>query len=174
MRPAVECPFEPAVLAAVAGGRLHASTDDVERHVQQCAMCSELAEVAVMLRDDHEKIVRSARVPAAGQVWWRAVVRARLEAAHAASRPITWLQGGTGACVVGVVCAVIAFAWPSIRETLRLATRLTIGVDPGTMEAATSFFRTMTGSLPLMLGIAVCIILAPIVALCLALSDRGD
>ena len=174
MTPIVECPFEPAVIAAAAGLRLQEPATDVEQHIRQCALCGEVAQVAAMLRTNHEAVLRRARVPAAGQVWWRAVVRARLDAAHTVARPITWLQGGSGACVLGVVGAVIAIAWPSIREAARFATSLTLTIDPARFEAARSLVENMKSSMPLVLGIAACVVLAPILALCYALSEPGD
>ena len=174
MTPAVACPFEPAVIAAAAGLRLPEQSTDVEQHIQQCALCAEVAQVAAMLRSDQEAVLGRARVPAAGQVWWRAVVRARLDEAHTVARPITWLQGGTGACVLGVVCAVIALGWPSIREAASFATSLTVTVDPAAIEAARSLVESVKSSMPLVLGLAAFVVLAPILALCYALSEPGE
>ena len=53
-------------------------------------------------------------MPAAGQVWWRAAVRARLESTHAATRPITWMHGITAAIVLGVFLAAVTAAWPRL------------------------------------------------------------
>jgi hypothetical protein len=170
----VECPFEPAVIAAAAGTRLEELTPAIEQHVQACAFCAEVVQVAAMLRADHESVLRRARVPAAGQVWWRAVVRARLDAAHTVARPITWLQGATGACVLGAVGAVSAIAWPSLREALQFVTRLTVDIDPATIEAAKSLADIVSGNMTLVVGLAGGIVLAPIVALCYALSEPGD
>ena len=110
-----DCPRETEVTGAVLAG---AWPDRVEpelcAHAAACAVCGEVAAVAMMLRQDYEQARREVQVPAAGQVWWRAAVRARLETAHASTQPMTWLHGITGACMVGVMLAAITLAWPSI------------------------------------------------------------
>ena len=65
---------------------------------------------------DHARI--DVIVPAAGQIWWRAAVRARLESTHAAARPMTWMHGITGAIVIGAMLAVVTAVWPMIPELM--------------------------------------------------------
>ena len=48
-------------------------------HAGNCATCREVASVSLLLREDSEHSRFDMHVPAAGQVWWRAAVRARLE-----------------------------------------------------------------------------------------------
>jgi hypothetical protein len=98
------CAREQDVLDAIAARRWPERCDrDLRAHVAQCAVCADLAEVAPVLRDDHDGIWREARVPSAGLVWWRAEMRARREAARVATRPILVVQiaAALSAVVVG-------------------------------------------------------------------------
>src|SRR5262245_62484029 len=99
-------------------------------------MCREVVAVATVLSADQERARYEARVPAAGQVWWRSAVRARLEAAHTAARPLTWLHGIAGACAVGLACALIGVAWPTVREWASWFTTETLGVDSRITDVA--------------------------------------
>jgi hypothetical protein len=109
-------------------------------------------------------------VPAAGQVWWRAAVRARLEAAQAVARPLTWLHGIAAACAIGVACGVISIAWPSLREMASWLTLQTFGADSHVADVAALFTAAMQRSLPLAFVVAAGIVLAP-VALYFVLTD---
>ena len=83
-----------------------------------------------MLRRDRAQMEEHASVPAAGQIWWRSAVRARMEAAQAAARPVSWAQGMTAATLFGVVCAALVLTWPSLRRVSGLAGgRLLDGLD---------------------------------------------
>ena len=66
--------------------------DALTSHAEACQGCREVVMVMRLMSEDRDAR-REVRVPAAGQVWWRAAVRARLEAVHAAARPLTWLHG---------------------------------------------------------------------------------
>lgn len=174
MRPHLDCSFEPAVLRAALGGSWSdESTEDLAMHVQACSQCAEVAEVVGVLRADRETADGRARVPAAGQVWWRATVRARMEAAQMAARPITWLQGAAGASVIGVAFAVLVLAWSSLSDVAGRAVGLMTGLDPGASQAAASVLGMLKGSVPLMLGVAGVAMVAPLLVLYFALS-RGD
>lgn len=110
----LECAREDRVLGAVLAGRWPSEDDDLVAHAQQCEICREVAEVAVVLRADHDHARREVHVPVAGQVWWRSAVRARLESAQAATRPMAWLHGVTAAITLGVLIAVAGMAWPTL------------------------------------------------------------
>jgi hypothetical protein len=53
--------------------------------------------------------------PSSAIVWWRAQMRARQEAAHAAERPITIVHGVAIACGVGVALSLIGTAVAGVR-----------------------------------------------------------
>ncbi len=109
-----ECANEERVVSAVLSGSWPANDDELVAHVQRCEICREVAEVAVVLRADHDLARRDVQVPVAGQVWWRSAVRARLESTEAATRPMTWLHGVTAAIAIGIMLAVVGMAWPTI------------------------------------------------------------
>lgn len=168
----VPCDREQAVVDAVVQGRWPAACDeDLRDHVAGCVSCAEAIEVTAMLSADLAREVRDARLPAAGQVWWRAAVRARLESAQAAARPVAWVQALAGACAAGAAAAVIAMAWPSIADFAGRAGSVATELDPR-FALASPMFATLVQSVPVALGIAAVVILAPLAVLYFALS--GD
>jgi hypothetical protein len=112
---APDCPREPEVVAAIVAGRWPDQCDEaLPVHAASCHVCRDLAEVASLLHDD--VLDEGVTVPAAGQVWWRAAIRARLEATHAVSRPLSWMSGAAVACAVGLAAASIGLVWPAVQE----------------------------------------------------------
>ncbi len=108
-----ECPSEQLIVNAVLSGHWPDRVDDgLVAHARACITCREVANVSLLLRDDNDASRFEMHVPAAGQVWGRAAVRARLESTRVAARPITWMHGITGAIAVGVMLAVVTAAWP--------------------------------------------------------------
>ena len=109
----IECSSEPLVVDAVLSGAWPERVDGaLVAHADTCDVCSEVAMIAVLIHDDHERSRYDAHVPAAGQVWWRSAIRARLESTQSAMRPIGWLHAVTGAIAVGVLLAVLTVAAP--------------------------------------------------------------
>jgi hypothetical protein len=167
------CIHEHDVVALVLSRRWDSADDDLKQHAADCENCRDVVAVARLLSADQERARYQARVPAAGQVWWRAAVRARLEAAHAAARPMTWLHGIAGACALGVACAAVGMAWPSLRELAAWLVTQTLGADSRVVDVASLVTAMLQKSLPLAFVVAACIVLAPL-ALYVALSDdRG-
>src|SRR5512144_1820945 len=143
------CPRESEVFEAVAFNR----EGDVRDHLATCAICAEIADVAGALRADHAAACREAPVPSAGAVWWRATVRARAEAAHTVSQPITVLQGIAGACGVGLAAALAGVAWRSFDWFGRfdeIVTRLDARRD----EIAAASALLLQHGVPIMLALA--------------------
>lgn len=104
------CPFEPDVLDALASRRWPARVDEaLSAHVVSCASCADLAAVAGALLHEGETTYGEAHVPPAAAVWHRAQLRAREDAARAATRPIGFVQGVAFAC--GVAAAIAAAVW---------------------------------------------------------------
>ena len=165
-----ECAREPEVVGAVLSGTWPTQCDDaLTAHAAACEICGEVAAVAILLREASKHERRDAQVPVAGQVWWRAAVRARLEASHAATQPMTWLHGITAAMVIGVVLAVAGTSWPSIANGFDAAK--TAGVTLFTSEAATAMAGPLRTTLLIALGAGALLVIAPI-AIYLALSDE--
>ena len=148
--------------------------DDLQRHVADCASCREVTEVITMLRRDRAQMEEHASVPAAGQIWWRSAVRARMEAAQAAARPVSWAQGVTAATLFGVVCAALVLTWPSLRQVVVLAgTRLLAGLDGNVLQTMLPpMVAVMQRSLPLVLGVMAVVVIAPLAVLYFALAGE--
>src|SRR5689334_7907383 len=142
-----------------------------------CAVCREVAMVTRLMGADRDQDRSDIRVPAAGQVWWRAAVRARLEAVHAAARPLSWSQGVAAACAVGLVMALVGLSWPFIREVGHSLATSAIDVIAFS-EAATSIAAplaaiaaSLQGSVALILVTVACLVLGP---LALYVAFAGD
>ena len=165
-----ECPQEHVVLDAVLSGRWpHRCDDSLVAHAAECETCREVASVSVLLREDLESSRIDVHVPAAGQVWWRAAVRSRLESTQAATRPITWMHGITGAIALGVLLAVVTAVWPLMPELMN--TLRAIGRDYlPSPEVANALGGGLRASLMVGAIAAAMLVLAPL-ALYFVLSD---
>ena len=161
------CAREVDVLEAIAFGRRDREIGD---HVAQGATCAEVAGIARVLHDDRTAACREARVPAAGTVWWRATIRARAEAARTAAQPISMVQGFSGACAVGVACALVTVAWRSVQSFEGFSDIVT-RLDAGREQMASASALVATHALPLVLGLAACLVVAPL-ALYFTLGDE--
>jgi hypothetical protein len=99
------------ITAAIVDGRWHdAAHADVRAHARTCAACREVAEVALALApaDGDDEFA----LPAAGQVLWRARVRARADAARRAARPLLVAQALAAACALGLVAGLVSWLRP--------------------------------------------------------------
>jgi hypothetical protein len=100
---APECVREHEILDEIAEGRWPALAPAALReHAAACPVCADLALAASAV---HEAAADASAaplaLPSAGQVWWRAELRARHEAARLAQRPVIAVQ---------VVAAVVFLA----------------------------------------------------------------
>lgn len=110
-----ECRHEAEVVAAVTRGRWPAAADAALReHVAGCAVCTEVLDVAAAMTALEQETLAESRLPAPGQVWWRAQLRARRDAAHAAARPVILAQAVGAACALGLIAALVTWQWPSL------------------------------------------------------------
>jgi hypothetical protein len=104
----IECKHETDILDAVASGRWPERADaELREHASTCGICSEVAMISTLYRDDYSEAMEQVRVPSAGLVWWKSELRARREAVRVASRPITLVTGIAGACAIAVLALVI-------------------------------------------------------------------
>ena len=183
-----ECPREQDVINAIVAGRWpdrrfeeHRSDEycdeTLQAHATQCEVCRELVEVTSLLRLERDGLHDEMNVPAAGQVWWRAAIRARLEASEQAARPLSWVFGISVACVVGLAVAVAELLWSPFQQAVRSVAPsrwpLPLGLGEVTrlLPSLTDLpLFTTTGAFVL-LGAAACLLLAPL-ALYFALSDE--
>ena len=166
------CAREAEILDAVwSDAWPHRCDKELRMHAESCDICSDVMLIAPALRADYQALRGEVQVPAAGQVWWRAAVRARMDAVHTASRPITWAQGLAAAGAIGLLVALIGIAWPSLTSSLAWIVGEATRLDPVRTEVAGLLVDFLRRSLPLLIGLALCAVLAP-VAVYLALSDE--
>ena len=176
-----ECPHEPAVVNAVLSGRWPepfpdrtggAVTDDWElvAHARDCEICREVASITELMQDEAERSRYEMRVPASGQVWWRAAIRARLDSTQAATRPMTWLHGITAAGAIGVLLAVISAAWPMVTPMIERGWAVAAGYFPSADVANAVANGVRLSAMLGLIGAAI-LLLAPL-ALYFALSDE--
>lgn len=163
-----ECPREQDVMDAIASGRWpHRCDAALRAHVEACDLCSDLVEVIVPIRHDFEHALSAARVPTAGAVWWRAQVRARLDAEAAASRPVRVFSAIALACTAGLIAAVLTLSWPWIRTWLWAQ-----GVDAPMLPGASDVVAIVaTRGGAILVATALVVVAAPLAVL-FALSDR--
>lgn len=166
-----QCPREQDVVNAVLSGVWNTIEDEeLSAHAAQCDVCGEVAAISALLREDGEQARREAHVPAAGQVWWRAAVRARLERTQAATQPMTLMHGVTAALAIGILLAILGMAWPAIAGTIGGIKALVAGASAsGDITAA--MVGALRQSLTLALVVTAGLIVTPI-AIYFALSDR--
>lgn len=148
------CPRESEVLALVRSGR----TDTLAGHLTACEPCRTLARTAAAIAAEASRAVANAPVPSSGLVWWRVQNRARQEAMQAASRAVTLVQAlsvGAGLFVTfGIVRAMAPLT--VVQGQKGLLVRIADGLQPVAAEI-TSF-----ASVPLLLAVATCLLLAPV------------
>lgn len=113
MRP-YECRHEDALLEAIGSGAWPDAVDgSLRAHVADCPVCRDLAAIVPLMHDDRRALCDEVRVPSSGAVWWRAQVRARAEAEHAAMRPMLVAAAWGTTALVALIAALVTLGWPS-------------------------------------------------------------
>lgn len=84
------------------------TTNQRDRNVDQFER-----ELAMLLAAEGESAQRVAEPPSSARVWWRAQMRARQEAAAAATRPMTVVHAVAIACGIGLLLGLgtLSLAW---------------------------------------------------------------
>ena len=158
----LECTHEAAVVNAVLSGQWPRHSDEsLVAHAMECDVCREVASIATLIYDDSERSRYEVHVPAAGQVWWRSAIRARLESTQAAVRPISWLHAITGAIAIGVLLAILTVAWPFLSPMADRAWIVVAGFFPNA-DVASALASGLRLSAMLGLLAAAFLLLAPL------------
>jgi hypothetical protein len=158
------CEHEAAVTQAVLSRQWpHACDQALQAHAGTCEVCREVVSIAALLREDYDEARkaisrRDVPLPSAGQIWWRAAVRARADAARAAARPLVWGYGAAAACAIGLLAAGGTLMWPSVTPALDRVGALAVRLAP----AADMVMATLDARMPIVIGVAACLIAAPI------------
>jgi hypothetical protein len=171
-----ECAREPDLLEALQTTAWpDCCSADLRTHVSQCQSCTELAAIVLPLLDEHRSATLEAPVPSSAVVWWRVQRRARLEAARMAVRPITVVQGLSGACAAGLMAGAIGYVSPTVRGALSQAWSMLDGIT--TPDGMTLSLIAWTDLLVSPIGVAaavgltMAVVLAPLV---IYLSDSDS
>ncbi len=115
------CENEQAVAEAVRSDRW---TPRLRAHTAECPVCAEVALVAQLLRQEDELARVKALLPNVGQIWRKAQIRSRQEAAEKAVQPIAVAERIGYASGILALVAVLAWRWPQVLESLdRLSAR---------------------------------------------------
>ena len=176
-----DCPHEAEIVQAVLSGHWPSelpgrtggavkSNNALVAHAVECDGCRDVASIATLIHDDSERSRYDVQVPASGQVWWRAAVRARLDSTQAATRPMTLLHGITAAVAVGVMLAVLGATWPMVAPVLERLWTTLAGYFPSADVASAVADGLRMSALLGLIGAAI-LLLAPL-ALYFALSDE--
>ena len=168
-----ECPREAELLESLQTSWPEGCPDGLRSHVEACASCGALLDVALAVQGEHAASVHDASVPSSAVMWWRLQMRARREATVRAFQPIAVVQAVTLACAVGVLAAVIGRVVP---DASRVATWLgALGKSAAAAGAAsipsTAAQLLSPGGIALGLAGALVLVVTP-VAIYLALGDR--
>ena len=165
MKPEACMREQEVVRAVVMRSWPQGADEELRTHVETCASCVEAVTIATLLGEERDRALHDVHVPAAGQVWWRAALRAHAEAAEAARRPMVWLHGIAGACAAGLGAALIALVWPWVREALAW-----IAAREFDLPDVQPLLAVLRPGVPLALAVLACLVLTPIVVY-FALSD---
>ena len=173
-----ECPRESDVIDAIiaADGRTSA-TKHCTRTSHSATSAVRLSRWRVCCVSTATTCTRSSPLPGAGQVWWRAAIRARLEASQQVTRPLSWVFGISVACVVGLALAVVELLWSPLQSVVQSTAtsgwtnRFGLGEMTRWLPSFSDLTPLTTTAVFVVLGAAACLVLAPL-ALYFALSDE--
>lgn len=160
-----DCAREAEILDAIADGRWpDAAPEALRQHAVSCAACADLALAASAIHDDAVAATQAPiALPSAGQVWWRAELRARQERAQLAQRPMLAVQ-----VVATVVC--LAAAVTALRG---LAPDAWAWLVQAVGDVRFGSFATMdTWTLALVLSVGLWLVLGPIAVFMVLRADR--
>lgn len=163
------CHHEDALLAFLIESPCAPLPAALQAHVARCGACRELHAVASAIGCDRVEALADVRVPSAGQVWWRAELRARHEAAARATRPITLAAGIAAACLLGLLASVAgALGW-WVRDWMRDQPVTQVLMSPVAGSGAWTADALVRLGLGMLLGVS---LLAATVAVVAALRDE--
>lgn len=138
------CNREELVLELIRSGRHDAELD---AHIATCDSCAEVAFVAGAVAADQVDAMRNAPVPPSGLVWWRMQRRAADDTARDARRAVIVAQTLSFVAAIAIVVALLTTVG---------------GVSIATLRNVVHLPAVVQWSLPLGLGLAVCLALAPV------------
>jgi hypothetical protein len=162
---APECVREHEILDEIAEGRWpEAAPVALREHAAACAVCADLALAVSALHDDAaDAKVGTMALPSAGQVWWRAELRARHDAARLAQRPVIAVQ----------VVAAVVFLAAVVTGVRSLAPEAWTWLLRAAGAARTANLATLDSwSVALILSVGLWVVAGPIAIYMVVRADR--
>jgi hypothetical protein len=162
---ATECIRESEILDEIAAGRWPAEAPaSLTAHAASCPLCADLALAASALHDDQAAATQAPMaLPSAGQVWWRAELRARHEAARMAQRPLLAVQVVAAVVVLAALATGIRSLAPDVWAWLSRTASIARSGSDGTVDTVT---------LALVLAVGLSLVLGPLALYMVVRADR--
>jgi hypothetical protein len=162
---APECARESEIVDRIAAGEWpDAAPADLRAHAASCPICADLALTASALHDDAAATLEAPMaLPSAGQVWWRAELRARHEAARLAQRPVLAVQVVAAVVVLAALVTGIRSLVPDVWAWLARTASVARTGSLATIEPVT---------LALVLAVGLWLVLGPIAVYMVVRADR--
>jgi hypothetical protein len=162
---APECARESEILNEIAAGRWPAAAPaSLTAHAASCPVCADLALAASALHDDAAMAGQATMaLPSAGQVWWRAELRARHEAARLAQRPVLAVQVVATVVVLAALVTGVRSLAPDVWAWLNRTATVARSGSVGSMDAVT---------LALVLAVGLSLVLGPLALYMVVRADR--
>jgi hypothetical protein len=162
---APECRRESEILDEIAAGRWPAEAPaSLTAHAASCPVCADLALAASALHDEAASAAQAPlALPSAGQVWWRAELRARHEAARLAQRPVLAVQVVAAVVVLAALVTGIRSLAPDVWAWTSRTASVARGSADGTIDTLT---------LALILAVGLWLVLGPIAVYMVIRADR--
>lgn len=158
----IHCEREEDVQAAVNTGRWPDRVDaELRAHVDHCDVCRDVVEVAMAFADvDTSEAPHP--LPDASAVWLRSQMRARIEAARVAGRPISVAQALAFASVVGVLGVLFGASSAWLQRGLQWFMQAAGRLDPRGLGVSTDLVAIVTEHAGLVAMIAVALMAMPL------------
>ena len=133
--------------------------------VDGCPSCMELAAIERAFIEDRDALLQQAQVPSSAIVWWRAQMRSRRDAVKVAAEPITFVQGLTVACAIGVLAGAIGFFTPTFGRIYAWITGASLPAAPSLptlpLPSVTTAIELLAN--PVVIAVIACIGVAAVV-----------
>ena len=154
----VECTRQEEVLEVLRSGQWpERCGEETRAHIDACADCAELVEVAGALLFDHQALTHAAEVPPSGVVWWRAQRRSQQETVRTATRVATAVQTIFVACGAFVFVGLLMALGLDSETFAQIKNALSIDWSNLLSREAIAQWST-----PLLVGLGATLFLAPV------------
>jgi hypothetical protein len=107
------CEKEPLILEAVHSGLWD---EKLCEHASDCENCTDAAATTLFLQQIDRSGLAGASLPGAGQMWWKAQLRARRDAIKCAARPISLAQSTALLFAALSMVGVCIWEWTFLRN----------------------------------------------------------